>query len=95
LEDIFEVQSNIARSVISQLEATILESEGQIVQAEPTNNVEAYRSYLEAVAPMNHNEQSLSLSIQALQRAVSIDPEFAAAHAMLCVAHSAMYQLPL
>ena len=93
LEDIFEVQSNIARSVISELEATILESEGQIVQAEPTNNVEAYRSYLEALAPVNHNEQSLSLSIQALQRAVSIDPEFAAAHAMLCVAHSGMYQL--
>ena len=46
LEDIFTVQSDIAKEVIDRLQTTLLDIERSTVEARPTDNMEAYQAYL-------------------------------------------------
>jgi TolB-like protein len=46
LEDIFEVQSDIASRVLEQLDVTLLGPERAALQARPTDDLEAYQAYL-------------------------------------------------
>ncbi|MCJ7486450.1 MAG: serine/threonine-protein kinase, partial [Candidatus Aminicenantes bacterium] len=46
MDDIFRVQSEIARSVVSQLGLTLLEHEPGSLEARPTGNMEAYQAFL-------------------------------------------------
>jgi len=93
LEDIFSVQSDIAEQVIDRLEATLLEPERRAVEARPTENIEAYHWYLVGIQYwwMSEEEKYVRAMVDALQRAVELDPEFALAHSALCEAHSMLY----
>ena len=93
LEDIFTVQSDIAEQVITRLEATILEPERRAIEAQPTDNMEAYQAYLLGVQYRwgSNEERYQRLTVEMLERAVQLDPEFALAHAMLSEAHSRLY----
>jgi non-specific serine/threonine protein kinase len=46
IEDIFEIQSAIASTVVDQLGATLKGSEREEVEARPTDSLEAYEAYL-------------------------------------------------
>ena len=93
LEDIFTVQSDIAEQVLNQLQATILEPERRLIEARPTDNMEAYQAYLLGVQYFvgGTEEWEQRLAAEMLERAVELDPEFAVAHAMLSEAHSRLY----
>jgi serine/threonine-protein kinase len=93
LEDIFSVQSDIAEQVIAELQATLLEPEQRAIEARPTDNMEAYQAYLLGVQYRwsSTRERHQRLTVEMLERAVRLDPEFAVAHAMLSEAHSRMY----
>jgi serine/threonine protein kinase/Flp pilus assembly protein TadD len=93
LEDIFTVQSDIAEGVIAQLEATLLEKERRVIEAQPTQNMEAYQAYLLGAQYLKLQEEDryLLLAVEMLERAVQLDPEFAVAHAKLCRAHANLY----
>jgi non-specific serine/threonine protein kinase len=92
LEDIFAVQSDIAERVISQLQATLLESERHAIEARPTDNMESYQAYLlGAQYLLSYHEESIRLGVEMLDRAVRLDPEFALAYATLAEAHSSLY----
>jgi len=90
LEDIFTVQSDIAEKVVAQMAATLLDSERHAVMARPTENMEAYQAYLlgNQFLQRMSDEPDLRLAIEMLERAVTIDPEFALAHARLSEAYS-------
>jgi TolB-like protein/Flp pilus assembly protein TadD len=90
LDDILEVQADIAKAVVTSLDVTLLEPERQAIEARLTDNLEAYQAYLRGLDYLD--EQDLSMrserAIPMFQRAVELDPEFAAAHARLSMAHS-------
>jgi TolB-like protein/Flp pilus assembly protein TadD len=93
LEDIFTVQSDIAKEVIAKLQATLLEPERRAVEVRPTENMEAYQAYLLGFqySLTSEEERFFRLAVEMLERAVELDPEFAIAHAQLCEAHGALY----
>jgi serine/threonine protein kinase/tetratricopeptide (TPR) repeat protein len=92
LEDIFAVQSDIAAEVITQLQASLLESERRAVDARPTDNMEAYQAYLLGIQyGRSYEEKSTRLAVEMFERAVQLDSEFAVAYAALSKAHSNMY----
>jgi TolB-like protein/Flp pilus assembly protein TadD len=93
LEDIFAVQSDIAEQVIDRLEATILDPERHVVEARPTENMEAYQAYLLGLQYWwtGEDEHTATMMLDMLQRAVKLDPDFALAHALLSQAHSQYY----
>ena len=94
IEDIFTVQSEIARSVIVQVGITLREPERDELEGRPTDNVEAYQAYLRGMyhgASVYRPEQSLRLALQMLERAVQLDPGFALAWAEIARVRAVMY----
>ncbi len=94
VEDIFEVQSDIASQVIGQLDVALLGSEQQALEARPTENLEAYKTYLRGWEYWTHpdlSQRNFQVATQMFQRAVELDPGFALAHAYLSLGHSRVY----
>lgn len=94
LDDIFAVQSEIAKTVISQLEASLLESGRQVLESRPTENIDAYQAYLRGLSYTSEasiTESDIRLAIKLFQRAVDLDPSFAMAWARLSLDHGSMY----
>ena len=94
IEDIFEVQSDIASQVISEMGVTLLEPEQRAVESQPTENIEAYQAYLRGLEYANHpdfTELNMRLTIEMFQRAGELDPSFAQAHAWLSQAQARYY----
>jgi TolB-like protein len=93
LEDIFTIQTDIAEQVIAQLEVTILESERHMVEVLPTDNMEAYQAYLLGYQYLytSMEERHLRLAVEMLERSVTLDPDFAVAHATLSEADAVLY----
>jgi TolB-like protein/Flp pilus assembly protein TadD len=94
IEDIFEVQSDIANEVITALGVTLLGGEQEELNAAPTQNVEAYQSFLKARDLELHGTtlEELTLGAEAeYERAVELDPGFVEAWSRLSIHHSNMY----
>ena len=94
VDDIFEVQSDIASQVIGQLGIALLGTEKQAVDARPTDNLEAYKLYLRGWEYWTHpdlTQRNFQVATQMFQRAVELDPEFALAHAYLSLGHSRVF----
>jgi TolB-like protein/Tfp pilus assembly protein PilF/tRNA A-37 threonylcarbamoyl transferase component Bud32 len=96
IDDVFEVQSDIAGEVINQLGVTLLEPEQASVEARPTENMEAYQAYLRGLDQTGHltySEEDRMIEIEMFERSVELDPEFALAWAELSMAHSGLINL--
>jgi len=86
LTDIFSVESEVAKAVADQLRAKLTGQEEQVIAAKPTDNPEAYDTYLRglayslktAVTPAN-----LLGAQKYLREAVRLDPKFALSWALL------------
>jgi non-specific serine/threonine protein kinase len=94
IEDIFEVQSEIAKHVIHHLDITLLEPEQRTLKARPTKNLEAYNAYLRGIEFIRrpvYTEETMQLALHMLRRAVEIDPGFTLAYVELAKIHSAFY----
>jgi len=96
IDDVFEVQSDIAAEVIRQLGVTLLEPEQATVETQHTENMEAYQAYLRGLDQTGHltySEADRMTEIEMFERAVELDPEFAEAWAELSMAHSGLMNL--
>ncbi len=93
LEDIFEVQSEIATQIIDALGVALLEPERRSVEARPTESLEAYDYYLRGRDYYTRSSARVPvlLAIQLLEKAIEFDPNFALAYANLSLAHDLMY----
>jgi serine/threonine protein kinase len=94
INDIFQVQSEIAEKVIHQLDITLSESEQQALMSRPTDNILSYQAYLKGMDYRQRPEYSvenLRMRVQMFERAVKIDSDFALAYAELSRSHSFMY----
>jgi adenylate cyclase len=84
IEDIFAIQDEIARSVLESLGLALTEREEFRFLKPSTTNIEAYEFYLRG-RKLYHKwtRQSVEFARQMFERAVKIDPSFAAAWAGL------------
>jgi len=82
LQDVFEVQDEIARKIAMALRITLTPQEQADIAARPTENLQAYDLYLRAKSHARRmTRQDLELAYQMYQQAVVLDPEFALAYA--------------
>jgi TolB-like protein/Flp pilus assembly protein TadD len=96
IEDVFEMQSEIASEVVAQLGVTLLEPERERLATIPTENLDAYQAYLRGTYGQDSSdftEPTRRRIIEDFQTAVDLDPEFALAYAALTHAHSFYYRL--
>lgn len=94
LSDIFFVESEIAKTIADQLRAKITGQEEQAITTRPTENPEAYDAYLRGLAYTIKagNASADVISAQKyLRDAVSLDPKFALAWALLSYIDSTGY----
>jgi len=91
IDDVFDVQFEIAESVTGHLGVVLAEHERELVESQPTANLEAYQAYLRgrywATRP-HFTYKNWERRMQAFQRAVELDPDFALAHAELARGHA-------
>jgi len=86
LTDIFSVESEVAKAIADQLRAHLTGREEQVIAAKPTDNPEAYDAYLRGLAYTlkTGNTPANALGAQKyLREAVTLDPKFALAWALL------------
>jgi len=97
LNNIFGVESEIARRITESLQAKLTGREEQALAARPTNNPEAYDAYLRGLAldartrPSYYNSDLESEAISSCERAVQLDPNFAIAWAQLSRMNAHLY----
>ena len=93
IEDIFAIQDEIARSVLESLGLALTEREKFRFLKPSTTNIEAYEFYLRG-RKLYHKwtRQSVEFARQMFERAVRIDPRFAAAWAGLANAYVDLFR---
>jgi adenylate cyclase len=81
LSDIFAVQDEITKEIITAMQVKLTEGEQVKAAAKGTNNLEAYLKYLQASELINRiNPQSNALAKQLAEEAIALDPEYAWAY---------------
>src|SRR5215475_8736099 len=92
IDDVFAIQSEIAKAIAEQLNAKLSGAERKAVAEKPTQNAAAYDVYLRAIALDNAlNLDATKRVIGLYAEAVRLDPQFAVAWARLAVARSHLY----
>jgi serine/threonine protein kinase len=93
LEQVFPLQSEIARRVTRALKVAVSDVGEGSLAAIPTSNLEAYDLYLRGNEYFNRgwDLDNVLFAIELYEQAITLDTEFAAAHAMLSRGHSKMY----
>ncbi len=80
LEDVFEIQDELARAIVDALKLRLGSESDQLVV--PTKNIEAYNLYLKARFFYHRfTEQSLHKSLDAYERVLRLEPAYARAYA--------------
>jgi TolB-like protein/class 3 adenylate cyclase len=84
LDDIFELQDQVASSVVGAIEPKLQQSEIERVARKPTASLGAYDLYLRALEQYHkYTKEGVGEAIGLLQRALVIDPAYAPAAAMI------------
>lgn len=86
LSDVFSVESEVAKAIADRLRVKLTGQEEQVIDVKPTDNPQAYDAYLRGLAYTLKigNTQANALAAQRyLQEAVTLDPKFALAWALL------------
>ena len=95
-ENIFDVQSDIARTIADELHIQLSAHDDTLLQAVPTKNTEALQHYM---LGRQHLERasfdSIKQAARYLSQAVELDPDYAQAWIALAHAHNRMYQTGL
>ena len=81
--DIFAVQDQVLEQIVGALSVQLTEAEQTQVARLPTRNLEAYDYYLRAEQELHSpaGEIGLLRALELYQKAISLDGEFADAHA--------------
>ena len=82
LQDVFEVQDEIARKIAEALRVTLSPQEQAALSSKPTDNPQAYDLFLRGKSYARRlTQQDLAFALQMYESAVSLDPNFAHAYA--------------
>jgi non-specific serine/threonine protein kinase len=94
LKDIFEIQEEIARSIVRALQVTLSPQEKGALLASPTRHVQAYDYYLKGRSfYYRYGKRDIEFALQLFKRATELDPGYALAYAGLadCWSHIYLY----
>src|SRR5438067_3109203 len=88
LDDVFAIQSDIAKAIASQLQAKLSPSQANTLAAKPTRDTEAYDLFLkgeyqERQAESTYKEETYDSAATFYRQALTRDPSFALAYARL------------
>jgi adenylate cyclase len=84
LDDIFELQDQVASSVAGAIEPKLRQSEIERASRKPTAKLSAYDLYLRALAPSyRFTEEGFAEAVLLARRALAIDPSYAPAAALV------------
>jgi len=92
-DNLFAIQTEIARAIATALEATLSpEEEQRIGQRTLTDNLDALKAYQRSrLLGMNFEQENLTRAVEEARNALTLDPGFAAAWAQLARMQMAMY----
>ena len=99
LDDIFAIQTDIAKAIADQLQAKLSPAEAAAIEQAPTSNLVAYDRYLRAKSFYEmmtfdaRSPENLRQAIRFLEQAVAHDPQFIVAYCLLARSHAYMYWL--
>lgn len=88
LNDVFEVQDEIARAIVDKLKITMAGKPVEPKSREQTQNVDAYHQYLKGRELAYKRGRFLFEALIYFQNALEIDPHYALAHAGLADTHT-------
>jgi non-specific serine/threonine protein kinase len=93
LKDIFAIQSDVAQQIAQALKATLSPEEKERIKQKPTDNIEAYDYYLKArdYVVRSYEKKDIEIAIEFFEKAVTADPNFAEAFALLSRQHGRLY----
>jgi TolB-like protein/cytochrome c-type biogenesis protein CcmH/NrfG len=92
LEDVFEIQDQIAENIVRALRVVLGEDEKRAIEKTPTENVQAYEYYLRGRQAFHQFRRSgMQYARRMLDRAIEIDPNFVRAHAGIADCCSFLY----
>ena len=84
LEDVFEVQTEVSRSIAKQLEAQIAPEEQEQLDQKPTENQQAYQLYLRGRQLVkDRSKEGIEAAEKLFEEALTLDPNFLHAKAEL------------
>ncbi|GBD89994.1 invasion protein regulator [bacterium BMS3Abin04] len=88
IDDIFEVQSEIAELIAKNLEARLAPKEKFLIKTKPTNNIEAYAFCLKGRKyASKYTDEDNNKAIEFYKKALAIDSNYALAYAGLASAY--------
>ena len=92
MQDIFELQDEIARKIAEALRVTLSPQEQAELAAKPTENLQAYDLYLRGKSYVRRmTKQDLEFARQMFEQAIALDPKFALAFAAIAHACAALF----
>jgi len=95
LDDVFAIQTDIAKAIARQLQAKLSPEEKAAIEQPPTNNLIAYDRYLRAeklwALPTARVPGDMREIVRLFDQAVAHDPTFLAAYCELARAHATVY----
>jgi serine/threonine protein kinase/Tfp pilus assembly protein PilF len=95
LADVFAIQSEIAKSIASQLQAKLSSLEQEAINRPPTSDITAFELYAQAknVLAIKNARENLLQAVGLLDQAVARDPLFFQAYCELAQTHDRLYFL--
>jgi TolB-like protein/Tfp pilus assembly protein PilF len=99
LDDVFAIQSEIAKAIADQLQAKLSPNEKAAIEKPPTTDVPAFdlfsraRTLLLSVGYSSTDAETLRQAAELLDQAVARDPNFFDAYCSLVIAHGKAYAL--
>ncbi len=83
LEDLFAVQEEVSKCIVEELRVAVDPAERQMLGRAPTRDTEAYTLYLKGRELIDRSREANLRAERLLRQALTIDGEFALAHAAL------------
>ena len=94
LDDIFDIQEQVAQQIVEALKLKLSFSEKVSLTKRQTLNAQAYDLYLRGQEQLYRlTKRSVEYAIQLFEKAIELDPRYAAAYAGCSSAYGQMYQL--
>jgi len=92
-EDVFELQDSVTESVVGALLPSLNKAEVERVRRKPPANLDAYDYVLRALPHVLANTPAeVGEAIGLLREALRLDPAYAYAHSLLCIAFAQIYR---
>ncbi|MDQ3199436.1 MAG: transcriptional regulator [Verrucomicrobiota bacterium] len=92
LEEVFELQDNVAISVAGVIEPTLRQTEIERARRKRPESLDAYDLYLRALPhAFTAMPEDADKALTLLVKAVELEPDFAAAHALIAWCHEQRY----